>query len=173
MYVLAFLTSNKYFDKKLRSRGAGANANKYITNMVWREYGIDRSVSMVQLLADYPNRISQIPRDKVYSLTHMASDGERIPIDYNLGENEFFHSLVTALEYSVSCLCDFRILAHSLEITEADADVECRFHVRMRPNQAYFLDIRDSEYVPYTLPILGLFASNATRTPSSAISSCV
>lgn len=103
LYFLAFLTPNKYFDRERRMRGAGANANKYITNTVWRD---GRRYSMMDLLANYPNRVSHASRDKVYSLTHMATDGGSIPINYDLTDTEFFHDLIDALAASIHCRSD-------------------------------------------------------------------
>ena len=42
------------------------------------------------LFEDYPDRTSQISRDRIYSLAHVATDGNSVPIDYNLAEDHFF-----------------------------------------------------------------------------------
>lgn len=95
----------------------GARSLRYLEEMFAPQRREKHSI--VQLLHDFPDRACEITRDRVHSLAFLAVDGPLVPVDYALGDRDFFYGLLTALKTSMSCFCSIATIAAALQYSSS------------------------------------------------------
>jgi hypothetical protein len=73
---------------------------------------------LIDLLHELPRRVSEIPRDRIYSLLSIASDASAVPVDYAGSDHHLLLRLLNLYRSSM-CLCLWTNLVNTLEIKPA------------------------------------------------------
>lgn len=87
--------------------------NTYIQVMCGRKKILGES--LVNILHQLPRKGSWLPRDRIYSLRSVASDGARIRIDYGSTDSQVLINLLEVFRRSM-CLCFWSYLANILDL---------------------------------------------------------
>ena len=68
---------------------------------------------LVSLLDSFPNQLCGIPRDRVYSLLSLATDGDQVAVNYGASTKEFIFGIIKACASSM-CLCSVDLLVRTM-----------------------------------------------------------